>query len=84
MDEAKLVDAVMEVIEKKGQKPEKMPERILLGRLELLLYLAMIRAEAKHTWEWRHIVHLMATPSLLSQFPEVRSVASGLIVVFYK
>jgi hypothetical protein len=61
-----------------------MPERILLGRLELLLYLAMIRAEAKQTWEWRHIVHLMATPSLLSQFPEVRSVASGLIVVFYK
>jgi len=68
MDEARLVDAVMEVIEKKGQKPEKMPERILLGRLELMLYLAIIRGEAKYSWEWRHIVNQMATPSLLSQF----------------
>jgi len=56
MDEARLVDAIMEIIEKKGQKPEKMPERVILGRLELMLYLSLIRAEAKQTWEWRNVV----------------------------
>ena len=41
MDQTKLVEAIMEPIGKKGQKPEKTPERVLLGRLELMLYLAM-------------------------------------------
>jgi hypothetical protein len=38
--ETKLVEAVMELFEKKGQKADKLPERIVIGRLELMLHLA--------------------------------------------
>ena len=37
-DEGKLVDATMEIVNK-GPQPAKAPERIILGRLELLLQL---------------------------------------------
>ena len=37
-DEGKLVDAIMEIVQK-GPTPQKAPERILFGRLELLLML---------------------------------------------
>lgn len=47
MDEAKLVEALMEIIEKKGKKAEKLPERIILGRLELMLFLVIIRKQAE-------------------------------------
>ena len=84
MDEAKLVELIMDIVEKKGQKPDKLPERIILGRLELLLYLGLIRAEAKQTWDWKNIISMMATPSLLSQFPDVRAVAAQIIAVFFQ
>ena len=39
-DEGKLVDATMEIVSK-GPTPAKAPERIILGRLELLLQLLL-------------------------------------------
>ena len=84
MDEAKLVELIMDIVEKKGQKPDKLPERIILGRLELIMYLALIREAAKQTWEWKTIITQLATPSLLSQFPDVRSAAASVIAVFYQ
>ena len=38
LDEGKIVDSIMEIVEK-GPQPAKAPERIILGRLELLLLL---------------------------------------------
>lgn len=78
------MELIMDIVEKKGQKPDKLPERIILGRLELLLYLGLIRAEAKQTWDWKNIISMMATPSLLSQFPDVRTVAAQIIAVFFQ
>ena len=46
MDEGKLVEVLIEIIDKKGKKPEKLPERIILGRLELMLMLVIIRSQA--------------------------------------
>ena len=38
LDEGKIVDSIMEIVVK-GPQPSKAPERIILGRLELLLLL---------------------------------------------
>lgn len=81
--EARLVEAVMEPVEKKGLKPEKLPERIIVGRLELMLYLAQMRDQTRQPWDWRSPLTLMAVPSLLSQYPEVRQAACNLIAVLF-
>jgi len=81
--ESRLVEAVMEPFEKKGQKPDKLPERVVLGRLELMIYLAQMREQSKQQWDWKNVITLLATPSMLSQFPEVRQAACNLIAVFF-
>jgi hypothetical protein len=57
-----------------------MAERIILGRLELMLYLAL--DNNVQSWDWKSILQMLAIPSLLSQFADVRSAASNLISVF--
>ena len=51
-DEGKLVDSIMELVVK-GPAPDKAPERVILGRLELLLMLLQqLPQRPKPTWDW--------------------------------
>lgn len=54
MDESKLVEALM--VDRKGQKPDKAPERVMLGKLEMMIYLALNRERKGLSWDWRNVV----------------------------
>ena len=66
MDEGKLVEVLIEITDKKGQKADKLPERLIIGRLELILMLSIIRHSASQTWDWVKPFEQLVVPSLLS------------------
>ena len=74
-DEGKLVDATIEIVHK-GPQPAKAPERIILGRLELLLQLLQqLPVRQRPTWDWQKILQLLVVPSLLNAHSNVRWMA---------
>ena len=65
-DEGKLVDVIMELVNK-GVPPEKAPERVILGKLELLSGLVSnLGIKPKATWDWKVVLKTLILPSLLS------------------
>ena len=84
LDEGKIVDSIMEIVEK-GPQPAKAPERIILGRLELLLLLLQqIGIRDKPTWDYIHVMNELVLPSLLNQKSDVRWMAQQVISVFFQ
>ena len=74
----------MELVNK-GVPPEKAPERVILGKLELLSGLVSnIGIKAKATWDWKMVLKTLIFPSLLSQHSNVRFMAQQLVVLFYQ
>ena len=74
----------MEIVHK-GAPPSKAPERIILGRLELLLYLLQqIGISEKNTWDYVHVLNELVVPSLLNQKSNVRWMAQQVISTLYQ
>ena len=83
LDEGKIVDSIMEIVDK-GPQPDKAPERIILGRLELLLLLLQqIGLRDKPTWDYVQVLNALVVPSLLNQKSDVRWMAQQVISVFF-
>lgn len=83
-DEGKLVDVIMELVNK-GLSPEKAPERVILGKLELLSGLISTTGiKQKASWDWKVVMKTLILPSLLSQHSNVRFMAQQLVVLFYQ
>ena len=83
LDEGKIIEAIMEIVYK-GPSPSKAPERIILGRLELLLYLLQqIGINEKNTWDYVQVLNELVVPSLLHQKSNVRWMAQQIISVLY-
>ena len=59
--------------------PEKMPERIILGRLEVILLLIQQIGLNPKSWTWQSICDKMVIPSTSSQFSDVRFMAAEIL-----
>ena len=65
----------MEIVQK-GPSPDKAPERVILGRLELLLMVyQQLPNRQKPTYDWMKTLRQLIVPSLLSQHSNVRWMA---------
>ena len=60
----------------KGPSPDKAPERIILGRLELLLMLLQqLPMKPRPTWDWQKVLEKLVIPSLLNPHSNARWMA---------
>lgn len=65
----------MEIVQK-GPSPDKAPERVILGRLELLLMVyQQLPIRQKPSYDWMKTLRQLIVPSLLSQHSNVRWMA---------
>jgi centrosomal protein CEP104 len=80
-----LIDNIMEIVEKEGSPtPDKLPWRICLARLEILLSTVKEFGINHDVWNWKIIFNKLIHPSLLHQNQDVRYMCIELIVQFFK
>ena len=83
-DEGKLIDQCMDVVTK-GPAPQKAAERIILGRLELVLMVfQQLPVRARPSWDWQKVLQQLIVPSLLSQHSNARWMAQQNIAIMYQ